>query len=52
LKHEKAVLSVDINPLQNSKIKIVSGGADGKVLLWTVRVNNGNGKATIEELVK
>ncbi|MEO1377080.1 MAG: hypothetical protein AAFW70_22865, partial [Cyanobacteria bacterium J06635_10] len=50
LKHEKAVLSVDINALQNNKIKIVSGGADGKALLWTVRVINGNGEATIDEL--
>lgn len=51
LKHEKAVLSVAIKASDN-KITIVSGGADGKVLLWTGEVNNGKFIPSIEELPK
>lgn len=50
-KHEKAVLSVAINA-SKSQIQIVSGGADGQVLLWEVNVNNGKGEASIEKLSK
>ncbi|NEP55144.1 MAG: hypothetical protein F6K65_42715, partial [Moorea sp. SIO3C2] len=53
LKHEKAVLSLAINSnASRDKVKIVSGGADGQVLLWNVNVNvkYGQGKADIQKL--
>ncbi|WP_375448940.1 hypothetical protein [uncultured Nostoc sp.] len=48
-KHEKAILSVTINAYKN-QIKIVSGGADGKVLLWTVTVKNGQSETSNQKL--
>ncbi|NEP24505.1 hypothetical protein [Moorena sp. SIO3I6] len=53
LKHEKAVLSLAINSNSSrDKVKIVSGGADGQVLLWNVNVNvnQGKGEANIQKL--
>ncbi|NEO65514.1 MAG: hypothetical protein F6J98_36045, partial [Moorea sp. SIO4G2] len=53
LKHEKAVLSLAINSNSSrDKVKIVSGGADGQVLLWNVNVNvnQGKGEADIQKL--
>ncbi|NET83677.1 MAG: hypothetical protein F6J94_17660 [Moorea sp. SIO1F2] len=54
LKHEKAVLSLAINSNSSrDKVKIVSGGADGQVLLWNVNVNvnQGKGEANIERYI-
>ena len=48
-KHEKAVLSLGINADEN-KIKIVSGGDDGQVLLWNVNVKDGKAEVSIEKL--
>ncbi len=48
-KHEKAVLSLGINDSGN-KIQIVSGGADGQILLWNVNVKDGKAEVSNEKL--
>ncbi len=55
LRHEKAVLSLGINAFENQEtkiknIKIVSGGADGQVLLWKVNVEDGKAEVSNENL--
>ena len=55
LRHEKAVLSLGINAFENQEtkiknIKIVSGGADGQVLLWKVNVEDGKAEVSNEKL--
>ena len=48
-KHKKKVLSLGINA-DEKNIKIVSGGADGQVLLWNINVQNPNNEVSIEKL--
>ena len=55
LRHEKAVLSLGINAFENQEtkiknIKIVSGGADGQVLLWKVNIEDGKAEVSNETL--